>query len=119
MKNHYKCPCCKAKKTFKFIETFDLEQSSTTSITNKKTKFTHLPYYCDNCGHIWNTKPPTETQLKDYYQDQVMHVAEDYDVEKRMNWINETVGSLKGIKLLDFGSNSSSFFIIPLKIMEY
>jgi len=48
-----------------------------------------------------------------------MHVAEDYDVEKRMNWINETVGSLKGIKLLDFGSNSSSFFIIPLKIMEY
>jgi hypothetical protein len=39
-----------------------------------------------------------------------MHVAEDYDVEKRINWINETIGLLEGISLLDFGSNSTSLF---------
>jgi hypothetical protein len=110
IKNHHKCPCCKTIKTLKFIEKYELEQSSSTSITNKKTKFTHLPYYCDNCGHIWNTTPPTEAQLKDYYQDQLMHVAEDYDVKKRVGFINETLGPLEGIRLLDFGSNSSSFF---------
>ncbi len=30
--------------------------------------------------------------------------------KKRMNWINETVTSLKGIKFLDFGSNSPGSF---------
>ena len=104
------CPCCKNKKTLKFIEIYELQQSPNTSRTNKSSKFTHLPYYCDICGHIWNTKPPSAIKLKDHYQDQLPHVAEDYDIEKRMSWIHETIIPLEGKTLLDFGSNGRGIF---------
>lgn len=99
------CPCCLTPELIDFIEPYEISSSSYTSITKSIKSFLHLPFFCANCGHIFNACPPDKKTLEDYYKDQYPHFAEDYDVRKRISWISRWVNPSRKYSILDYGGN--------------
>ncbi len=105
-----KCPCCYNKVIVSISEKYTLQSSKWTSNSSRSTKFFHEPYYCKNCGHIFNKLLPSQQELNQYYSDQVPHITEDYNVDKRLDIIKK-FSRKKGLKnLIDFGGNSKVSF---------
>ena len=105
-----KCPCCLNKVVVPICEKYTIKSSIWTSNTSKSTKFIHQPYYCNNCGHIFNKFQPSQKELAKYYNDQVLHIAEDYNVNNRLEIINMFSSKIESKNLMDFGGNSKVSF---------
>ena len=105
-----KCPCCCSQYLSPVIDAYSINSSSWSSSSKSTVEFRHHPHFCETCGHIFNTKKPSNKQLIKYYNDQINHVAEDYDVQKRLNLIKSTTDSFYGKRLLDFGGNTKQSF---------
>ena len=105
-----KCPCCFNKVVIPICEKYTMKSSIWTSNTSKSTKFIHQPYYFNNCGHIFNKFQPSQKELAKYYNDQVLHIAEDYNVNNRLEIINMFSSKIESKNLMDFGGNSKVSF---------
>ncbi|NIA70326.1 class I SAM-dependent methyltransferase [Pelagibius litoralis] len=57
--------------------------------------------------------------MKAYYCDQVIHIAEDYDIEKRISIIQNFFRAEQIVTLLDYGSNSERHFHHRLRQLEW
>ena len=104
------CPCCKKEQISSFIEPYSINSSIFTSKSKRTYEFFHKPFFCEDCGHIFNGTPPNINFLTYYYGDKVAHIAEDFDIDKRIGWIKEFSKPKIGQLLLDFGSNARRGF---------
>jgi hypothetical protein len=104
------CPCCLSRELKGFMEPYEINSSAYTSKSKSIVTFYHHPLFCSNCGHVFNATPPDKKTLEWYYKDQHIHFAEDFDVNKRVSWINRWRDSSRSNTLLDYGANLKRSF---------
>ena len=103
-----KCPCCFNKVVIPILKVY-YEIKYLDYNTSKSTKFIHQPYYCNNCD-IYLTSSAFSKELAKYILDQVLHIAEDYNVNNRLEIINMFSSKIESKNLMDFGGNSKVSF---------
>jgi len=114
-----KCPCCNTNETNNFLETYILKSSAWHSKKLSVIDFKHTPNYCFNCGHIYNSTPPSEVEMKNFYLDQIPHLYEDYSIVKRIKIIETLFNNSEKVKFLDFGGNTKLSFHKTLEKKGY
>ena len=112
------CPCCNATSGEAITDEYRIVSSSFTSLTKRRTTFRQNPFYCSECGHIYNVNQPSKKGLAEYYNDQVDHIAEDFDLSKRVDLISSFKTS-SNLSMLDYGGNSKRNFHLTLEDMSW
>lgn len=97
------CPCCYNRSKYQVVDTYEISSSRWTSSTCKQTAFFHSPRFCDKCGHIFNSTPPSAQHLYAYYKAKVPMAAEAYNTAKRISVIEGSGAGSRKKQLLDFG----------------
>jgi hypothetical protein len=108
------CPCCLAYQKNSLINPYALS-SDRINVTRVSETFWHEPALCQNCGHIWNTIPPTEKFLRSYYSNQLPFSYESYSVRKRLKLIGSLAKQFSQKTILDYGANAYLSFHSELK----
>lgn len=101
------CDCC-GKNNF---ETLWKYQHNTTS-RNSNWVFNVTNVICKECGFVFVSPVYKQTTLLEYYKDSYFKFSElklDYDVNKRLNIINEVINNSKDV-FLEIGGNAKSKF---------
>lgn len=113
------CPCCNNQNVVEFFEAYKISSNAWTSSTYRCTDFFHSPLFCNGCGHIFNSSPPSPKNLERYYLDQNPNIIEDYDTSKRISIIEEINQDITKKRLLDFGGSSRLNFHSELEKRGY
>ena len=104
-KENHVCPCYLTYQKEGFIKPYSLS-SDRVNVSRVSETFWHEPALCQNCGHIWNTVPPSENSLKLYYSNQLPFIYESYSIPKRLKLISSLAKNFSQKTILDYGSNA-------------